>query len=384
MAFYLAFKEIWHSKGRYLLIAGIVALITTLVLFIAALAEGLGDGNREYLEKLNGELIVYQDGVDLSISASRLGRSTLTQIRRVEGVQDAGQINTSTTTLVFPDGREPLDVSLLGVEPGKPGEPPVFDGVGLSRDRANEAVLDRNVALRAGLKVGDTIIVKSTQGTEEEQYPLTVVGISDGRQFFLQPAVFVPMLTWEKVRPGGGQEPTTEELVSNIVAVKLDTPAEIDVVKGRILAEVSDVEVADRETAYKATPGYSAQQSTLSTQQYFTLLIGILVIGGFFQIQTLQKVAQIGMLKAIGATNGTVALAAITQIVAINTLGVAIGAAGSLLLSLTFPVQVPIVFTPNAVVPAVLALLLIGPLGGLVSVWALTRVEPLRALGLAQ
>ena len=384
MAFYLAFKEIWHSKGRYLLIAGIVALITTLVLFIAALAEGLGDGNREYIEKLNGELIVYQDNVDLSISASRLGRSTLAAIRRVDGVEDAGQVNVSNTTLVFLDGQEPLDVSLIGVEPGKPGEPPAFEGVGLSRDRANEAVLDRNVALRAGLQVGDTIIVKSTQGTEEEQYPLTVVGISDGRQFFLQPSVFVPMLTWEKVRPGGGQVPAAEELVSNIVAVKLENPAEIDAAKSRILSEVSDVEVADRVTAYKATPGYSAQQSTLSTQQYFTLLIGILVIGGFFQIQTLQKVAQIGMLKAIGTTNGTVALAAITQIVAINTLGVAIGVGGSLLLSLTFPVQVPIVFTPNAVVPAVLALLLIGPLGGLVSVWALTRVEPLRALGLAQ
>ncbi len=93
MAFYLAFKEIWHSKGRYLLIAGIVALITTLVLFVAALAEGLGDGNREYLEKLNGELIVYQDNVDLSISASRLGRSTLAAVRRVDGVADAGQVN---------------------------------------------------------------------------------------------------------------------------------------------------------------------------------------------------------------------------------------------------------------------------------------------------
>jgi hypothetical protein len=49
MAFYLAFKEIWYNRSRYLLIGLIVALITTLVLFIAALAEGLGSGNREYL-----------------------------------------------------------------------------------------------------------------------------------------------------------------------------------------------------------------------------------------------------------------------------------------------------------------------------------------------
>ena len=110
----------------------------------------------------------------------------------------------------------------------------------------------------------------------------------------------------------------------------------------------------------------------------------MLVIGGFFQIQTLQKIAQIGMLKAIGTTNGIVALAAVTQIVTVNTIGVLIGVAGSLLLSLTFPVEVPIVFTAQAVIPAVLSLLIIGPLGGMVSVWALTRVEPLRALGLAQ
>ena len=113
-------------------------------------------------------------------------------------------------------------------------------------------------------------------------------------------------------------------------------PAEVEATRGRILAEVSGIEVIDRQTAYEATPGYSAQQSTLNTQRYFTLLIGILVIGGFFQIQTLQKVAQIGMLKAIGTTNGIVAMAAIIQIVAVNTLGVAIGAAGSLLLWFSF------------------------------------------------
>lgn len=384
MAFYLAIKELMHNRGRFLLIASIVALITTLVLFIAALAEGLGDGNREYLEKLNGELIVYQDNADFSISASRLGRSTLAEVRRVDGIADAGQINFSATTLEFANGSEPLDVSLVGVEAGKPGEPPALEGTGLSRDRANEAVLDRNVAERSGVQVGDTIVAVSNQGADEERYPLTVVGISDGRQYSLQPSIFVPLLTWDKIRPQAAVSQSSDDLVSNVIVVKLENPGDLELMKVRLPANVSGVEVADRRTAYESTPGYSAQQSTLNTQRYFTLLIGVLVIGGFFQIQTLQKIAQIGMLKAIGTTNGIVALAAVTQIVAVNTIGVAIGAAGSLLLSLTFPVEVPIVFTSQAVIPAVLSLLIIGPLGGLVSVWALTRVEPLRALGLAQ
>ena len=108
------------------------------------------------------------------------------------------------------------------------------------------------------------------------------------------------------------------------------------------------------------------------------------MVGGFFQIQTLQKVAQIGMLKAIGASTVTIAVASVTQIVATNAFGVMVGAAGSLLLSLSFPPTVPIVFTGDAVTAAVSALLLIGPLGGMVSVWLLLRVEPLTALGLAQ
>ena len=87
MPFYLAFKEMWRSRGRYLLIAMIVALITTLVLFIAALSEGLASANREYIEKLNGELLVFQSGTELSTTASRIGRSRLNELRRVPGVR---------------------------------------------------------------------------------------------------------------------------------------------------------------------------------------------------------------------------------------------------------------------------------------------------------
>lgn len=383
MAFYLALKEILHNRWRFLLIALIVALITTLVLFIAALAEGLGSGNREYIEKLNAELIAYQDNVDLSIAASRIGRSRLAEIRRVDGVVDVGQVGTSSSTVILPDGTS-LDVSLIGVEPGKPGEPDVVEGVGLNRSRSNEAIIDSNVAERSGLGVGDTLTIKSIQGTEEELYDLAIVGVSDGRQFFLQPSVILPYLTFEKVQPQGSNQPNPGELISNVVAVRVADPEQWQAMAQKIEREVSNVQVVDRKTAYEATPGYSAQQSTLDTQRYFTLFIGILVIGGFFQIQTLQKVAQIGMLKAIGATNWTIAWSSIVQIVMINALGVAIGTVGSLLLSLTFPSEVPIVFTGNSVVTAVTSLLLIGPVGGLVSVFALLKIEPLTALGLAQ
>ena len=381
--FYLAFKEVWRYRGRYLLISLVIALITTLVLFIAGLAEGLGAGNKEYLDKLNADIILYQANIDLSIPSSRIDRSRVNDVQRVEGVKEVGTISFSNAAIPFDDGSPPLKVSLIGFEPGKPGEPPAFEGQNLKGKRDNAAIIDKNTALRTGLEVGDVFNIKTIQGTEEKFYPLTVAGISDGRQYSIQPAVFVPYLTWDDIKPKStiGDNPSIP--IFNLMAVQLENPQDFDVMVTRLENQVGEVEAVDRKTAYESTPGYSAQQSTLNTQRFFTLLIGVLVVGGFFQIQTLQKVAQVGMLKAIGASNLAVAISFLLQIITITTLGVIIGVAGTLLLALTFPVAIPIIFTPASVITAITSLMLIGPLGGLVSVRILVKVEPLTALGLA-
>jgi putative ABC transport system permease protein len=380
---FLAFKEIWRNKGRFLLFSLVIALITTLVLFIAGLAEGLGAGNREYLEKLNADLILFQEDVDLSIPSSRFDRSTLNNVQRVEGVAETGSIGFSNSTIPLEPGQDPLKISLIGVEPGQPGEPPAFEGRGLMGKRDNEAILDKNAALRTGLEVGDTFHIKSVQGTEEKLHPLTVAGISDGRQYSLQPSVFVPYLTWEDIRPKSNAEINQSDLIFNLIATQLENPDDLERMSQRLEDEVSGVEAVDRQTAYESSPGYRAQQSTLNTQRIFSLVIGVLVIGGFFQIQTLQKVAQVGMLKAIGTSNRTIVTVSIAQIVSITAFGVALGCLGTLLLALAFPATVPIVFTPQTVITTVASLLLIGPLGGLASLRILLKVEPLTALGLA-
>lgn len=381
MPIYLAAKEMWRLKGRFLLIALVIALITLLVLFVAALAEGLGSGNRQYIEKLNGELIAYKANVNLSLQTSRLDRPTAQEIRRVPGVRDVGQVSASTASVILPNNPTNVNVSILGVEPGRPGEPPVLQGKQLSDNRAREAIIDRNTALRTNLHVGDALTLKTIQGTKEEFYEVRVVGITDGRSFFLQPSVFLPHLTWERIRPGVVNV-NSSQMVSNIVVVRLMNPGDAQAMARLIENQVGDLQVVDLQTAYAATPGYKEQQNTLDTQRYFAFIIGILVVGGFFQIQTLQKVPQIGMLKAIGASNWTIAFTALMQIVLVTVIGVAIGTVLSLGLSFTFPPTFPIVFTGSAVIAAVISLVLIGPVGGLVSIRYALRVEPLTAIGL--
>ncbi len=400
LAVALAIKEIVRNKGRFASIGAIIALITTLVLFLSGLGEGLALGNRQYVSGLDADLLVYQSTADLQIAASQFDRSSVASVRRVPGVADVGAIAFASTVVepaarasagsdaTSPDAAGPeapgLRVSLIGVEPGRPGDPKVLQGPGFTSASGNEVVLGRQAALRSGARVGDVLTVRSTQGAVDETYDLRVVGIASGQQYQIAPAILVPLITFERIKPKANLQDDPRTLLFNVMAVKGVPGVTADVLAARIEGQVRGVRAVDLTTAYQNIPGYTAQQSTLNTQSGFTLIIGILVVGGFFQIQTLQKLGQIGMLKAIGASNALVASETVLQIVLINVAGVLAGTLGTAALAATFPATVPIVFQLRNVATALVGLLVIGPLGGLVALRAALRVEPLRALGLGR
>lgn len=379
---HLAWLEVWRNRSRFLLFSLVIALITLLILFVAALSEGLGLGNREYLQKLDADLIVFQDTAQLQIAASQIKSAQLRAIRRVEGVEAVGALAFASASIPR-EAAEPMNISLIGVEPGQPGAPPVNVGSALYRSAGSEAVVDSVVAEMFGFRPGDTITVRTIQEDRETFYDLTVIGITDSRKYSIRSSVFVPLDAWDRIRSqamAGGV--SMGDIPHNVAAVRLTNPAQGAVVGQRISQQVNRVEVADRQTTWENAPGYSEQQSTLNTQRGFALLIGVLVIGGFFQIQTLQKVGQIGMLKAVGTPNRTIAIASLLQIVLVTLIGVLIGGAAALSLAQVFPGNVPIVFTWEAGIAAIASILVMGPLGGLVSIRSALKVEPLTALGL--
>ena len=380
LAFYLALKEVIRNRGRFFLVSLVIALITLLVLFIAALGEGLANGNRQYVANLDAQLIVFLEKSDYVISSSRLETRTARAVRRVDGVADAGPIYTSSTEIV--SLAEPLNVSMLAAEAEHPGMPAIIEGREFRGGTTREVVIDRNVALRSGIKVGDEIQIRSTQGVEDNFFTLRVVGMVDGQSYFFQPTIFVPPATWEKIRPQSDADVDSDVAYPNIIAVKLADASQADLVKARLLESVNNIEVTDITTTINNIPGYSAQQGTVQTQGFFTLLIGVLVIGGFFQIQILQKVPQIGVLKAIGSSNGVVGWAAVIQIIVVTAMGVAIGGGLTYLFSLGFPPTIPLVFNGARSLIAIALLLFIGPLGGMVSIIYAVRIEPLKALRL--
>jgi putative ABC transport system permease protein len=384
MSLYLASKEIWRNRNRYFLLSLVIALITTLVLFIAGLAQGLSRSNKEYLANLDAQLIVFQKNTELSASSSQIGRSTLNNLQRVEGVDQVGGIGLSAATYLPGSNKKQINISLIGVTPNNPGLPDILKGSTITTNRGTGVVIDQGLANQTGLTPGDEFRIKTIQGTQEKFFTLTVIGIAPSSEYLFRSSVFVPYETWDQIRPQPANKPVHSELVSNIIAIKLKPDADLNTVAESIRQEVPNVDVADLPTAIEAIPGYRVQQSTLNLVQGFSLIIGVLVIGGFFQIQMLQKIPLIGVLKAIGTSNSVVAKSVVYQIILVSTVGVLMGGFITGGLALGLPSNVPIAFSGSTVLFAIIALLLIGPLGGLITVRLAVSVEPLTALGLTQ
>lgn len=384
MGFFLASREIWRNKSRFLSISLFIALIALLVFFVGALATGLSNANREFFDKLDTDLLVFQENVDLSTTSSRIELSKLRKIQRLDGVQNVGALGFGSGSIAFTGlVSDSLDVSIIGVEVNKPGSPPVIEGSELRSRQRMEAVIDKETAIHSNLSVGDSFTIKTIQGTEEEYYDLRVVGVTESREYLYAPSMFVPLQIWDEIRPQANPDPNRIVSVANVAAVQAVPGVDYEGLSGLIQNQIDDVEIADKDTTIKAIPGYTAQQSTLGLTNGFTFLIGVLVIGGFFQIQTLQKVPQIGVLKAIGTSTNAISQAVILQIVLVNAMGVLIGTAAALGLGTVLPAEIPVIFNLNSIWIEIAILLAIGPLGGLVSVRSASRVEPLLALGLS-
>jgi putative ABC transport system permease protein len=309
--------------------------------------------------------------------------SELNNIRRVEGVEAVGPIGFSTASILLQRGDiiENFDIALIGVEPGMPGAPTVFAGSELADARASEVILDKNVLDRLYLPIGSTINLQVVQGIDEIVYPLKVIGHTDARKYTL-PSIFVPLRTWDRIKPQ--ERRTGGEIIYNVAAVRLKDPTSWQQMAHTIENEVRRIEAIDLTTAYESLPGYLEMQGIMGMMQGFVTLVALLIIGVFFQIQALQKITQIGMLKAIGASNRQITFTLLMQVMLTTLAGIIVGGVTAGGIAISLPKTVPVVFDGPKVFVGMATLLLMGPIASFIALRTMLKVEPLKALGLAR
>ncbi len=362
--------EIRRRKLQFVLIALIVTLISYLVLMINGLGVGLNEQAGSALKNFNADAIAYSERAGLSVIRSELSAELVDEISQRFGAESSAPLGYVAANYMTDDG-EIDSAAFLGFEPGTIGEPKVVDGRPLTPDDRDGLLVDSSFLRYSGLDVGDTVRV-SIRLVERD---FLIVGETDEGNFFFQPAVYLLRSSWQELKYGSSGP---------------DLPAaSIMLLKGKDAAGSSGEgwTAVNKSTAFANIEGVSGQQSTVQALQLFGFLIGGLVIGVFFYVLTLQKIGQIGVLKAVGASSFFVFRQVLVQVLAISIVGVAIAAplawATNRLLQ-QVPNPVPIAFTTSTFVGTSALLVLMAAVGAAFSGRQVAKVDPIIALGQQQ
>jgi putative ABC transport system permease protein len=128
-------------------------------------------------------------------------------------------------------------------------------------------------------------------------------------------------------------------------------------------------------------PGVGSISQTFGILVGLTFIIGIVVIGFFFLILTVQKLKSFTLLRAIGASPGKLAAVVAQQITAVVLIASAIAVLLTLLAVRGLNSGIPVSLSPGLVIGVVASVLVFSLLAGLLSIRRVTKIDPFVAAG---
>jgi putative ABC transport system permease protein len=366
----IGLKEVSRRKLQFALIAMVVVLISYLVLMINGLGVGLNKQAGSALLQLNADAMAFSASSRTSVIRSELSTQAVQDAGYLDGVVASAPLGYMSVNTRSPGG-DVKGIALLGYLPGQLGEPAVKKGRQLTASDSRGVLADAKFMKSSNLNIGDKLTVINRLQT----FDFTIVGQVDPGYFFFQPVVYLPLDSLREVKYG---------------AITPDTPlASVVLLKGKNLVgkSTADFAVVSKKTAFANIEGVKGQQQTVDALRLFGFLIGALVVGIFFYVLTLQKIQQVGTLKALGASNSFLFKQMLLQVLSIIVLGVAIsvGAAyGTNSLLSRLPQAVPISFTGGTFLFTSTLFILTGMIGVVFSLRKVSRVDPIIAIGQQQ
>jgi putative ABC transport system permease protein len=374
----LAYRDILHNLGRFLLTCLGLGLLLGVVLAMIGIYRGL------VVEALT---IARAPAVDLWVvesstrgpfaEISRIPGDTREAIARIAGVDAAGSVTYQTVESEHMGNK--LRLYVIGYEPTRPGGPPVIiEGRGVARSHY-EIVADR----AAGLVLGDRVALGRSMFTV---VGLTQHQVSSGGD----PAVYVTLQDAQKLQFDLAPSAARLKLARGEGGSTRDT---VNAVVARLHPNSSSEAVASTIKRWKhlAAITQEAQENILTlslvdrARRQIALFTGLLlvvsavIIALIIYTMTMEKLKQIATLKLIGAPDRTIIGMIVQQAMALGFIGFAIG--GALIVNIQdyFPRRV--VLEPDNVVILGAIVFVVCLLSSVLGVRAALRVDPATALG---
>lgn len=372
---FLALRELLFARTRVLLMGSVIALISVLMVILSGLSSGLVEDGVSGLQRTPVQAFAFSEGTKTD---SAFSRSVVTQDQADSWAArpdvDEAELMGNTIVNAHTGGGTAIDLTVFGVTPGSFLEPTVGEGAALSGPR--DVILSTS-ARDEGVVVGDTVVVDRI-GTE-----LTVVGFTgDKRTFGHVDIAYVPLRTWQEINtglPAGSAIDPRVYTEASVVAIRGVNDTLPDLAAGDSAARTSSKTL---EQSFDASPGYTAEMMTMSMIVAFLYAISALVVGAFFSIWTVQRMRELAVLRAVGASTGYLLRDSLMQAVVILvgsvTAGVVVGLGLGSALDGT---GMPFSLEAGPITQGAILLIVLGLVGAGLAVLRITRINPLSALG---
>lgn len=366
----IAWIELRRRPGRFATATVILTLIATLLMLLGGLLDGLIDGSTSALAAQPGEVIVYSDTSESSFLRSRITPDTAAQVEDVPGVAEVGGVGVAQLGARVPgnDARDLVDVALFGYQLAPEGvpDPPAI----------GEAYADRSLE-SGGVDEGMTLELGP------QRTPVKIVGWVDGLAYSGQGTLWADDATWRSVVNANRPDAGVGDGVFQALVVQAEDgtdpatlAADIDEATDGATASLTLTEAVD------AIPGVEQQRSTFNQIIGVTVVIAVIVVALFFALLTVERTALYGVLKAVGATSGTLFGGVALQAVVVTLVASLIGGSLALVLDLAVPPGgIPYILQPARVASSIAFLLVAALIGCAFSLRRVLRIDPASAIG---
>lgn len=361
---HLAFQNLFRPKLRLIFSVGGVALALLLILALDAIVEGVEKQLTAYIDHSQADLFVAQRGVrNLHMVSSALPEQVIDQVKGVPGVAEVSPILYMTDML--DSGTERTQVYVIGLPPGATmGKPErIVEGVYLSESQ--QVIVDRMVASRLNLKLGDKVKIVGQE--------FTIGGLTENTANIFNSIAFISLEDFARLRNSPG--------VISFGLVKVKPGQSPQEVARQIETEVGGVTALPRQEFANQERQVVKDMAVdiINMMNLIAFLIGLAVVALTIYNATLARRAEYGVLKAVGARNGQLYRVVLDQAFGSVALGVALGVIFTLLLGLVVPqlgLNLSLQLTLASIFKVTFMALVIVTVAAILPIWQIARLDP--------
>jgi len=374
-----------------------LGLLIGVTLTMAGVYRGMVDDAKALIENAGADIwVVQKDTLGPYAEPSSIHDDAVRDILGQEGVLDAG--NVAYLTMQIQKNGKDVRVMLVGIEPGKPGEPAyLVAGRPITRSHY-EALAD----IKTGLALGERIQIR--------RHTYTVVGLTQRMVSSSgDPMVFVPLKDAQEVQFLKDNEALLNErarTIANPVFNRPGVPGLLDAVLASqatsrmvnaVLVRVDPVydshEVARQIRRWKHLQTYTQAQMeeilvakliATSAKQIFMFLVILAIVSAaivafIIFTMTMNKLREIAVLKLVGAGNRTISTMILQQALGLGLIGFVVGKIAATLWAPMFPKYVLLI--PGDALRGFALVMLICAGASIFAIRAALRIDPATAIG---